>query len=110
MGGKYTGLEVFNEAMALNTRKTVKADWVIGLKLPGKGVDLPGGYGSPPDLECRKFGKGWFETMQRLVDAGKIRAHPPRVMPGGIESIFEGIELMRQKTVSGEKLVYEIAK
>ena len=108
-GGKYTGLEVFNESMALNMRKTVKPDWVIGLKLPGKGVDLPGGYGSPVDLECRKFGTRWFETMQRLMNSGKIRSHPPRVMPGGIESIFDGIDLMRQKAVSGEKLVYRIS-
>lgn len=108
-GGKYTGLEVFNESLALNTRKAVKPDWVIGLKIPGKGVDLPGGYGSPPDPECRKFGTKWFETMQRLIDAGKIRPHPPRVMPGGIEGILDGVEIMRKKEVSGEKLVYLIA-
>ncbi|KAF4631659.1 hypothetical protein G7Y89_g6482 [Cudoniella acicularis] len=108
LGGRYTGLEVFNKDLALNLRKAVKPDWVIGLKLTGKGVDLSGGYGSPPDLKCREFGRRWFQTMQKLIDDGKIRSHPPRVMPGGIKDIFEGIEMMRKKEVSGEKLVYRI--
>ncbi|CAG8976339.1 hypothetical protein HYALB_00005746 [Hymenoscyphus albidus] len=110
VGGSYTALEVFNPSMAANIRKTVKAEWVIGLKLPGKGVELPAGYGSAPDEGCRRFGREWFQTMQRLVDAGRVRAHPPRVMEGGIERILEGVELMRRKEVSGEKLVYHIER
>ena len=108
-GGKHTGLEYVNEGLALSMRRTVKSDWVIGLTLPGKGVALPGGYGSEPDPECREFGRKWFEAMQRLLDNGKIRSHPPCIMPGRFQGILEGVEMMRRREVSGEKLVYFIA-
>ncbi|RDL35872.1 Uncharacterized protein BP5553_06484 [Venustampulla echinocandica] len=108
VGGRYTGLEYFNPALAEGLRKTVKADWVIGLVLPGKGVGLPSGYGREPDPEAREFGRRWFETMQRLVDAKKIKSHPPRVMTGKFQGILKGVEIMRRKEISGEKLVYFI--
>jgi NADPH:quinone reductase-like Zn-dependent oxidoreductase len=107
-GGKYTGLEYVNESLALSIRKAVKPDWVVGLALTGKGVALSDGYGSEPSPECRDFGRKWFQTIQRLLDQGKIRSHPPRVMPGKFQGILEGVEIMRRKEVSGEKLVYFI--
>jgi hypothetical protein len=105
MGGKYTGLELIPEDITSQLRKTVKADWVMGLSMSGEKIELPGGYSCEARPDRRAFGKEWFQTMERLVHAGKLRSHPPRKVEGGFEGVLEGVELLRQHRVSGEKVV-----
>ncbi|TVY15018.1 Trans-enoyl reductase ccsC [Lachnellula arida] len=107
-GGKYTGLEYVDKNAAVKLRKVVKPDWVLGVSLTGGKIALPGDYGSEADPERRVFAKEWFETMQRLLDEGTARSHPVRVMEGGFQGILEGLEILRRKEISGEKLVYHI--
>lgn len=107
-GGKYTGLEYVDKNAALKLRKVVKPDWVLGISLTGGKIALPGDYGSEADPKRKVFAKKWFETMQRLLDEGTVKSHPVRVMGGGFQGILEGLEMLRRKEVSGEKLVYYI--
>ena len=44
--------------------------------------------------------------LPALVAAGKIRANPLKVWPGGLEAIPEGFQYMKEGKVSGEKIVY----
>lgn len=105
-GGKYTALEPYAEF--LHTRPTVKPDWVLGPTLLGK----PIGWGPPfkreGDAEAREFAVKWYKTVQQLLDEGKLKSHLLRLMPGGFQGILDGMDLLRNKQISGEKLVYHI--
>ncbi|KAF5004820.1 hypothetical protein FDECE_8697 [Fusarium decemcellulare] len=103
-GGKYTALEPFPQF--LHTRPTVKPNWVLGPTLLGKRI----GWGPPferdGDPDVREFGIKWFATAQRLLDEGKLRTHPVKLMEGGFGGVLDGLEILRKKQVSGQKLVY----
>lgn len=45
----------------------------------------------------------------KLLEQGKIQPHPHRVKEGGLEGILQGLQDLREKKVSGEKLVYRVA-
>jgi hypothetical protein len=43
--------------------------------------------------------------VQHLIDDGKLRPSPVRLLPGRFEGILEGLEMLKEGTVSGQKLV-----
>ncbi|KAF2084693.1 zinc binding enoyl reductase [Saccharata proteae CBS 121410] len=109
-GGRYVGFERLpDEILSGGGRRTVQWNWVLGITMTGQKIDLGAGYGSEPNPQRRLFGKQWFLTVQRLVDNGLIMAHPQKVNQGGLDAVPRGVELMRKKGVSGEKMVYRIA-
>lgn len=103
LGGRYTCLELPSEA--LHTRKTVKKEMIVGLAASGKQIALADGYERDANPEYRTLVAAWFRTIQRFLDAGKIKAHPLKVLPGGFEGILEGLKVLENKGTSGEKLV-----
>ena len=88
----------------------MKPDFVMGITMLGKRIALDRGYAREPDPEMREFGEKWFRQVQKMVDEGKIKSHPVRVMGGGFAGILKGLDLLRSRTVSGEKLVYRISQ
>lgn len=54
----------------------------------------------------REIAKVWFTTVQELLDTGKLKPHPQRIVEGGLSAVVNGLELIRKKKVSGQKLVY----
>jgi len=46
------------------------------------------------------------DLLERLLQAGKLRPNPVKVMPNGLKSVEEGWKLMRDGKVSGQKLIY----
>jgi len=44
--------------------------------------------------------------LERLLQAGKLKPNPIKVMPNGLKSVEEGWQLMREGKVSGQKLIY----
>ncbi|KAH7310211.1 putative zinc-binding dehydrogenase family oxidoreductase [Rhexocercosporidium sp. MPI-PUGE-AT-0058] len=105
-GGKYTALEPYAEF--LHTRPTVKPDWVLGPTLLGKEIGWGPPFKQPGNPEVRDFAIMWFKTAQELLDAGKIKLHPLKSMPGGFQGVLDGMSLLRNKQISGEKLVYRV--
>ncbi|EAW08949.1 zinc-binding alcohol dehydrogenase family protein [Aspergillus clavatus NRRL 1] len=107
-GGKYTALEPFPEF--LHTRpKTVVPDWVLGPTLLGKKLSWPEPFGRPGgDQESRKFGFEWFGLVQELLNEGKLKTHPHRVVGDSLAGALDGLELLRNKKVSGQKLVCRV--
>ncbi|KAL9130696.1 MAG: hypothetical protein Q9217_001175 [Psora testacea] len=105
-GGKYTALELYPEHC--HTRKTVKPDWVMGITMIGKEIALGNGYHRAPSPEHRLFGAELFGMIQRLLDGGKLKPHPARLGQGGLGGVLEGLELLRSRAISGERLVYRI--
>lgn len=57
------------------------------------------------DAEKRKFGIEFYRQVQTLFDGNRLKPHPIRVLPGAWRGILEGIELLRTRAVSAQKLV-----
>lgn len=50
----------------------------------------------------------WHAHLPQLIADGKIRAHSVDLRQGGLESIHQGLEELKEGKVSGKKIVYEI--
>ena len=74
----------------------------------GKDIGWPAPHGRPGCPEMKEFGERWVETVQELLDQGKIREHPIVVHDGGLPQVLEGMKLIREKKISGKKLVYRM--
>ncbi len=106
-GGKYTALDPYPEAIA-QTRKVVKADWVMGPVMIGKDIAWPPPHRFEGNKELRRFGEEWFQVLQWLLDEGRIRTHPLNVSTGGLAGVLDGLERVKAGKVAGEKLVYSL--
>lgn len=102
-GGKYCALEQYQEHLC--TRKTIKNDLVMGGAISGNGVHLPEPYRIPPRPEIGTWARSWYKTVQHLIDEGKLRPSPVRLLPGRFQGIIEGLEMLKEGIVSGQKLV-----
>lgn len=49
-----------------------------------------------------------YGFMERLLAEGKIRVHPIKVSRG-FDAIIEGVEVLRRKEISAQKLVFTVA-
>ncbi|KAI9787530.1 MAG: hypothetical protein M1839_000060 [Geoglossum umbratile] len=61
----------------------------------------------PEDYE---FQKDFWNLAETLLGDEKFKVHPPHVGKGGLEGVLEGLQLMREDKVSGQKLVYRVAE
>lgn len=43
---------------------------------------------------------------EMLLGDGTIKVHLPKVLPGGLDGILGGLQMMKEGKVSGEKLMY----
>ncbi|KAF1949748.1 alcohol dehydrogenase GroES-like domain-containing protein [Byssothecium circinans] len=102
-GGKYVSLDPWQEHAA--TRKVVKCDFTVGPRVFGEGCTWPAPYGSEPDEELKEFGVKLWDVAEKLVAEGKLKNHPLKVLDAGFEAIIAGMELIRDKKLSGEKII-----
>lgn len=105
-GGRYTALEPFPEG--LDNRPTVRADWVFGPAAIGKKIALPPPLAREENPAIRDWTLEWFRNIQSLTDTGKVRLHPLKMIDGGFEGILQGLDLLKRKQVSAQKLVVKI--
>ncbi len=105
-GGRYIALENYQEEVC--NRKTVKRELVLGLTFTGKGLELGGPYAREPEPELGEWAVECFEGLQKLVDQGKIVPHPIRVFKGGFADMIKGLDMLRRREVSAEKLVVSL--
>ncbi|KAI0410950.1 putative zinc-binding dehydrogenase family oxidoreductase [Xylaria grammica] len=103
IGGRYACLEFCPPE--LQTRRAVRAEFVMALEVFGKDVDLPGGYGRQSSAEKKNEAVRWFRLFQKLLDAGEIRPHPFQLLPPNFEGVMEGLALLQRGDISGTKLV-----
>ena len=66
------------------------------------GEDIPA---VPEDFE---FAKKFFGITEQLLQEGKLRTHPEKIGPKGLEGALQGMEDMKNDKVSGTKLVYRV--
>jgi hypothetical protein len=53
--------------------------------------------------------KRWTAEIQTLVDAGQLKCHPVREVKGDWEGIINGLAMLQQGAVRGEKLAIQIS-
>lgn len=51
------------------------------------------------------FAKRWFRQMGRWLEEGKFKPNVVRIIPGGLAGVSEGLKLLEENKISGEKLV-----
>ena len=107
-GGRYVGFELLPDDLIASMRKTVKAEWVLGLEVTGLEIDLPGGYYRQENPELHAWFCGWKERYAALFAAGRLIPHPMKVNKGGLAKVIDGIGAMQRKEVSGQKMVYPL--
>jgi hypothetical protein len=102
-GGRYVALEMWQEMN--HTRKTIEPTFVMGSSIIGERIPLGNGYGTDASPEKRKFGIEYYQEIQKLFDRGQLKSHPITVLPGRWNGIIQGLELLKARTVSAQKLV-----
>ena len=50
----------------------------------------------------------WYRKISRWLADGSFKPNRPKVLPGGLESVSNGLQLLETGNVHGEKLVYRI--
>lgn len=102
-GGKYVSLDPFSEHAV--TRKVVKMDWVVGPLIFGEGSTWPAPWGREASEDLRAFGVEAWDVARTLAHEGRLRHHPLRILDGGLETVKLAMDMVRNKQVSGEKVV-----
>ncbi|KAJ5671986.1 chaperonin 10-like protein [Penicillium longicatenatum] len=103
-GGDYTAL------LAIGVkRENVNNHMTLGYTAVGEAFDKFGRFW-PAQPENKEFAIGWWKIAEPLLAAGKIKVHTPKVNPGGLRGVLDGLELLKNDKVSGEKLVYNVAE
>jgi NADPH:quinone reductase-like Zn-dependent oxidoreductase len=64
----------------------------------------------PASPEDKAFAVEFFERLEEWLREGRIIPNKITVVPGGLEGVKEGFRRMREKEVSGEKLVFRISE
>ncbi|OQU93794.1 Alcohol dehydrogenase GroES-like domain-containing protein [Cladophialophora immunda] len=60
------------------------------------------------DTKDFEFARKWVTVAQGLLERGLLKPHEPKIQPGGLEGVVEGLDILRKDSVSGQKLVYEL--
>ncbi|KAI0206178.1 putative alcohol dehydrogenase [Astrocystis sublimbata] len=84
VGGKYVALNPFNEQLA--TRKVIEPDWILATRIDGAGSSWP------PPFACAPS-----PALEELVEGG------------GLPGLLDGVKILRNGGLSGQKLVYPLA-
>jgi len=87
-------------------RDDVEVKTTLGYTCVGEPVVKP--WVQLPDNSADfEFMKKFIKVAEPLLEAGKLKVHPPKVGKG-LENVFQGLDLLRHDKVSGQKLVYTL--
>jgi NADPH:quinone reductase-like Zn-dependent oxidoreductase len=65
----------------------------------------------PAKPEDKAFTENFItNVVEDLLAQGKIKVHPPKVGQDGLKGVIEGLKLLKEDKVSGEKLVYNVSE
>ncbi len=90
-------------------RKDVALTNTIAYTSFGESFHMRGTTFEAKDLQDDyKFAVQWTSIFEKLLAEGKVKVHPPKVMDGGLDKLLDGLDLLRNDKVSGQKLVYRV--
>ncbi|TFY76299.1 hypothetical protein EWM64_g7715 [Hericium alpestre] len=75
--------------------------------LLGKSYEFPYPY-TVTDAKIQQ-GKDYAKLITKIVATGKVKPNPLLIMPKGLASVAEGLQLMYEGKVSGQKITYRIS-
>ncbi|KAJ5154320.1 uncharacterized protein N7500_009759 [Penicillium coprophilum] len=64
----------------------------------------------PAKPEDKAHAEKFISIAEDLLAQGKIKVHPPKVGKQGLKGVIEGLKLLKEDKVSGEKLVYNVSE
>ncbi|KAH8647969.1 chaperonin 10-like protein [Xylariales sp. PMI_506] len=88
-------------------RANVKDRNTLVYTIFGKSFQL-GPIPFPESREDREYAERFMPIARQLLADGRLKVHKVAVKPGGLRGVLEGLQLLREDKVSGEKLVYNI--
>ncbi|KAI0434878.1 GroES-like protein [Xylaria sp. FL1042] len=103
-GGRYVSVEKVPEEI-LQTRRAVRAKFILGYELFGRDVPLSRGNECVADPKKVVLAIRHLRILQGLLDRGALKTHPVQELGGGLPGVLEGLRLLKSGSVSGKKLV-----
>lgn len=88
-------------------RSNVNARWTLAYTAIGEDFEFGDVLvlAKPQDKE---FAEKFWMMAEKLFAEDKVKVHPPKVNPGELKGVLDGLNLLREGKVSGEKLVYNV--
>ncbi|KZL81492.1 enoyl reductase, partial [Colletotrichum incanum] len=105
-GGRYVSLGPLPDHAS--RRHTVSRDWVHGPSIFGEGSAWPEPYRREPSEDLQRFGFELWKVVSDLVAAGRLQHHPLRILEGGLASVIDALEIVKNGLVSGEKIIVRL--
>ncbi|KAB8239565.1 hypothetical protein ETB97_006740 [Aspergillus alliaceus] len=103
-GGEYSNL--LNSKIE---RENVNDRATLGYTVIGEAFSF-GEHKIPAKPQDKEFGEMFWSLSEPLIAQGKIKVHPPKVCADGLKGVLEGMQLMKEDKVSGQKLVYNVSE
>ncbi|KAE8397012.1 hypothetical protein BDV37DRAFT_266874 [Aspergillus pseudonomiae] len=103
-GGEYSN--ILNSKIE---RENVNDRATLGYTVVGEPIQF-GDLEIPAIPEDREFAEMFWKLSEPLVAQGKIKVHPVKVCADGLSGVLQGLELLKEDKVSGQKLVYNVAE
>ncbi|CEJ56576.1 Putative ToxD [Penicillium brasilianum] len=103
-GGEYSAL--------LNVkveRENVNSRFTLGYTAVGEAFKF-GDIPFPAKPEDKAHAEKFVAIAESLLAQGKVKVHRPRVGKDGLKGVLEGLQLLKEDKVSGEKLVYNVSE
>jgi NADPH:quinone reductase-like Zn-dependent oxidoreductase len=103
-GGEYSAL--------LNVkveRDNVNSRFTLGYTSVGEAFKF-GDIPFPAKPEDKAYTEMFVPIAEDLLAQGKVKVHRPKVGKDGLQGVLEGLQLLKEDKVSGEKLVYNISE
>lgn len=90
-------------------RKDVAITHTLAYTSLGEKIQKPGLTLEVEDIKDDfEFAVHWAAIFEKLLADDKVKVHPPKLMEGGLDKVVEGLDLLRNDKVSGQKLVYRV--
>lgn len=74
----------------------------------GGRIALDGEYAREASAADRALGANIFAAAQTLLNNGRIKPHPVRVLADSWAGVIQGVYMIRTGAVSGQKLVVRV--
>jgi hypothetical protein len=78
------------------------------LTMFGGRVALDGEYAREASAADRALSAKIFAATQTLLDNGRIKSHPVRVLADSWAGVIQGVDIIRTGAISGQKLVIRV--
>lgn len=89
-------------------RPEVKVEATLVYSVSGKEVNFGPSWVIPAMPEDRTAIEQWLNYVPSLIESGGLRSNPLWSQSGGLKAIPEGLALLREGKVSGQKVTYKL--